>query len=69
MCGPPRVSAPFALGISCLKILSPCLFVQVSQLVILHEDAADGKIVHDLTGPVKAVDAAVQNLVVVGVYA
>lgn len=38
---------------------------QVSQLVILHEEAADGKIVHDLTLPVKAVDAAVQNLVVV----
>ena len=45
----------------CHVSLSP----QVSQLVIAHEEAAEGGIAHDLTVPVTAVDAAVQNLVVV----
>jgi hypothetical protein len=32
-------------------------------LVILHEEAEEGKIIEDLTGPVAAVGAAVKNLV------
>ncbi len=39
--------------------------VQVSHLVILHEEAEHGRIVDDISGPVAAVAAAVQNLVVV----
>lgn len=35
----------------------------MSQLVILHEEAEEGKIIEDLTGPVAAVGAAVKNLV------
>ena len=38
---------------------------QVSQLVILHEEAERGRIVSDLVQPVAAVKAAVDNLVVV----
>ena len=38
-------------------------WAQVSQLVILHEEAEEGKIIEDLTGPVAAVGAAVKNLV------
>ena len=40
-----------------------CMWSQVSQLVILHEEAEEGKIIEDLTGPVAAVGAAVKNLV------
>ena len=36
---------------------------QVSTLVILHEEAEDGKAMPDLAMPVQAVGAAVQNLV------
>ncbi|XP_030848745.1 vinculin isoform X1 [Strongylocentrotus purpuratus] len=39
---------------------------QVSQLVILHEEAQDGNAMPDLSRPVMAVSAAVQNLVKVG---
>ncbi|XP_041466870.1 vinculin-like isoform X2 [Lytechinus variegatus] len=39
---------------------------QVSQLVILHEEAQDGNAMPDLSNPVMAVSAAVQNLVKVG---
>ena len=38
---------------------------QVSQLVILHEEAVEGRIIDDLTVPVAAVGAAVNNLIVV----
>ncbi len=38
---------------------------QVSQLVILHEEAENGRIVPDLGPPVMAVGAAVTNLVMV----
>ncbi len=40
---------------------------QVSQLVILHEEAEQGRIVPDLGPPVEAVGAAVKNLVLVSV--
>lgn len=36
---------------------------QVSTLVILHEEAEDGKAMPDLAMPVQAVGTAVQNLV------
>ncbi|KAM7424905.1 hypothetical protein ABFA07_023599 [Porites harrisoni] len=36
---------------------------QVSTLVILHEEAEDGKAMPDLALPVQAVGTAVQNLV------
>lgn len=39
---------------------------QVSQLVILHEEAEGGLAMPDLSAPVQAVSAAVQNLVLVG---
>ncbi|KAL5479938.1 hypothetical protein EMCRGX_G023541 [Ephydatia muelleri] len=39
---------------------------QVSQLVILHEDAQQGRIMPDISAPVTAVCAAVQNLIAVG---
>ena len=41
----------------------------MSQLVILHEEAEEGKIIEDLTGPVAAVGAAVKNLVEVRLIA
>ena len=36
---------------------------QVSELVILHEEAEDGNAMPDLTAPVRAVSSAVINLV------
>ena len=42
--------------------------LQVSTLVILHEEAEDGKAMPDLAMPVQAVGAAVQNLVKVSVF-
>ncbi|XP_003382439.1 PREDICTED: vinculin-like [Amphimedon queenslandica] len=47
------------------SILDP-VAQQVSQLVILHEEAEKGRIVSDLVQPVTAVKAAVDNLVEVG---
>ena len=41
--------------------------LQVSTLVILHEEAEDGKAMPDLALPVQAVGTAVQNLVKVSV--
>ena len=41
------------------------IFYQVSQLVILHEDAEGGLAMPDLSAQVQAVSAAVQNLVLV----
>ena len=38
---------------------------QVSQLVILHEETEGGLAMPDLSAPVQAVSAAVQNLVLV----
>ena len=38
-------------------------FLQVSQLVILHEEAEDGNAMPDLAKPIQAVGAAVANLV------
>ncbi|XP_039286096.1 vinculin isoform X3 [Nilaparvata lugens] len=43
-----------------------CCFVQVSRLVILHEEAEDGNAMPDLERPVQAVSQAVTNLVKVG---
>ena len=43
----------------------PHTHLQVSQLVILHEEAEHGRIVPDLGPPVEAVGAAVKNLVLV----
>lgn len=40
-------------------------FLQVSQLVILHEETEGGLAMPDLSAPVQAVSAAVQNLVMV----
>ena len=37
----------------------------MSQLVILHEEAEEGRIVPDISQPVAAVGAAVNNLVAV----
>nr|XP_006817880.1 PREDICTED: vinculin-like [Saccoglossus kowalevskii] len=47
------------------SILEP-VALQVSQLVILHEEAEDGNAMPDLYRPVQAVCAAVNNLVKVG---
>ncbi|XP_077978239.1 vinculin-like isoform X6 [Glandiceps talaboti] len=47
------------------SILDP-VAQQVSQLVILHEEAEDGNAMPDLSRPVQAVGAAVNNLVMVG---
>ncbi|XP_022094247.1 vinculin-like isoform X4 [Acanthaster planci] len=47
------------------SILDP-VAQQVGQLVILHEQAEDGNAMTDLTSPIKIVDQAVSNLVVVG---
>lgn len=47
------------------SILEP-VAQQVSTLVILHEEAEDGKAMPDLAMPVQAVGTAVQNLVKVG---
>ena len=44
-------------------ILHATSYLQVSQLVILHEEAEKGRIVSDLVQPVTAVKAAVDNLV------
>lgn len=41
------------------------LLPQVSQLVILHEEAEEGRIIPDISQPVAAVGAAVNNLIVV----
>ena len=41
-------------------------YVQVSRLVILHEEAEDGNAMPDLAIPIRAVKAAVDNLVRVG---
>ena len=38
-------------------------YLKVSTLVILHEEAEDGKAMPDLAMPVQAVGTAVQNLV------
>lgn len=46
--------------------MKTCHF-QVSTLVILHEEAEDGKAMPDLAMPVQAVGTAVQNLVKVGI--
>nr|CAD7196506.1 unnamed protein product [Timema douglasi] len=43
-----------------------CVFLQVSRLVILHEEAEDGNAMPDLERPVMAVSRAVTNLVKVG---
>lgn len=51
--------------VSILDITLIPTFFQVSQLVILHEEAERGRIVSDLVQPVAAVKAAVDNLVVV----
>lgn len=40
--------------------------MQVSRLVILHEEAEDGNAMPDLAIPIRAVKAAVDNLVRVG---
>ena len=54
---------------SCLTVSYPIsLILQVSQLVILHEEAQDGNAMPDLSTPVMAVSAAVQNLVRVSAY-
>ncbi|XP_057297715.1 vinculin-like [Hydractinia symbiolongicarpus] len=47
------------------QILEP-VAQQVSQLVVIHEQAEKGAAINDLTGPVGAVGAAVNNLVHVG---
>lgn len=48
------------------SILEP-VAQQISHLVIMHEEGeVDGKAIPDLTGPVAAVQAAVSNLVRVG---
>jgi vinculin len=47
------------------SILDP-VAQQVSQLVILHEDVKEGKLVADIVEPVKIVSAAVVNLITVG---
>ncbi|KAL9979828.1 hypothetical protein ACROYT_G017545 [Oculina patagonica] len=47
------------------SILEP-VAQQVSTLIILHEEAEDGKAMPDLAAPVQAVGAAVENLVKVG---
>lgn len=39
------------------------MFLQVSRLVILHEEAEDGNAMPDLARPVQAVSLAVNNLV------
>jgi vinculin len=41
--------------------------LQVSQLVILHEETEGGLAMPDLSAPVQAVSAAVQNLVLVSI--
>lgn len=46
------------------SILDP-VSQQVSQLVIMYEDAREGRTVPDISGPVAAVGAAVQNLVLI----
>ena len=45
--------------------ISLSLSSQVSQLVILHEDAQQGRIMPDISLPVTVVCAAVQNLIAV----
>lgn len=42
--------------------------LQVSRLVILHEEAEDGNAMPDLERPVKAVSMAVANLVKVIIF-
>ena len=43
-----------------------CIYIiQVSQLVILHEDVREGKLIADIAEPVKIVSAAVTNLITV----
>lgn len=49
-----------------LPIFSPHL--QVSRLVILHEEAEDGNAMPDLARPVQAVKLAVDNLVRVRLF-
>ena len=46
------------------NVCTACLVIlKVSTLVILHEEAEDGKAMPDLALPVQAVGTAVQNLV------
>jgi len=59
------VGVVHVVGGSSAILFPSCFSRQVSNLVIAHEEAAEGGIAHDLTGPVAAVDGAVQNLVVV----
>ncbi|CAI8028993.1 Vinculin [Geodia barretti] len=47
------------------SILDP-VAQQVSHLVLLHEDVREGKLVADISLPVRAVSAAVDNLINVG---
>lgn len=47
------------------SILDP-VAQQVAQLIMLHEEAQEGRIVADLLPPVSAVSAAVQNLITIG---
>nr|XP_054757275.1 vinculin-like [Lytechinus pictus] len=54
-----------AKNVNSLKLRDSIEF-RVSQLVILHEEAQDGNAMPDLSNPVMAVSAAVQNLVKVG---
>ena len=55
-----------ALGPPHLISIRRCfLLPQVSQLVILHEEAEEGRIIPDISQPVAAVGAAVNNLIVV----
>ena len=44
-------------------IVHHTLFIQVSKLVILHEEAEDGNAMPDLARPVQMVKAAVDNLI------
>jgi len=54
------------LGVHLTSFPSECfLLPQVSQLVILHEEAEEGRIIPDISQPVAAVGAAVNNLIVV----
>lgn len=46
-----------------LIIYSSPIFIQVSRLVILHEEAEDGNAMPDLSRPVQAVSHAVADLV------
>ena len=61
---PPSPSLSLSLSLSPSLSLPPST-IQVSQLVILHEDVREGKLVADISQPVKVVSTAVDNLITV----